>query len=191
MYITLFLFASPCTLTFSWFTWQWFCSITGAFLIPYVIALVFLGLPLFILELAIGQRLRKGSIGVWKQISPYLGGLGLASGIVAFNVALYYNTIIAWCLKYFVQVKIGLSIEWSLLFSKLISEFLFSTTMVKLSNWNWNKSWKLQRMPGTNWQHSGKGFFAINWLFDHFFFTKSWGSLYTYLHLLTLNLNEI
>ena len=95
----------------------------GAFLIPYVFALFFLGLPLFILELAIGQRLRKGSIGVWKQvgcnfyhhinytliqcafqISPYLGGLGLASGVVAFNVALYYNTIIAWCLKYFVQV---------------------------------------------------------------------------------------
>ena len=112
-------------MTFSWFTWQWFCSITGAFLIPYVIALVFLGLPLFILELAIGQRLRKGSIGVWKQISPYLGGLGLASGIVAFNVALYYNTIIAWCLKYFVQVKIGLSIEWSLLFSNKFQSFYF------------------------------------------------------------------
>ena len=40
----------------------------GAFLIPYVFALFFLGLPLFILELAIGQRLRKGSIGVWKQV---------------------------------------------------------------------------------------------------------------------------
>ena len=39
------------------------------------------------------------------QISPYLGGLGLASGAVAFNVALYYNTIIAWCLKYLVQVR--------------------------------------------------------------------------------------
>ena len=86
--------------------WLWCSSFLGAFLIPYVIALIFLGLPLFILELAIGQRLRKGSIGVWKQISPYLGGLGLASGIVAFNVALYYNTIIAWCLKYFVQVSL-------------------------------------------------------------------------------------
>ncbi|XP_023338073.1 sodium-dependent neutral amino acid transporter B(0)AT2, partial [Eurytemora carolleeae] len=75
----------------------------GAFLIPYFIALITLGLPMFILELAIGQRLRKGSIGVWKQISPYLGGLGLASAAVAFNVALYYNTIIAWCLKYLVQ----------------------------------------------------------------------------------------
>ncbi|KAH0618028.1 hypothetical protein JD844_016951 [Phrynosoma platyrhinos] len=49
----------------------------GAFLIPYVIALVFEGIPIFHLELAIGQRLRKGSTGVWTQISPYLGGLEL------------------------------------------------------------------------------------------------------------------
>ena len=46
-----------------------FLDCSGAFLIPYVIALIFLGLPLFILELAIGQRLRKGSIGVWKQVN--------------------------------------------------------------------------------------------------------------------------
>lgn len=48
----------------------------GAFLIPYFIALVFEGLPLLYLELAIGQRLRKGSVGVWKTISPLLGGVG-------------------------------------------------------------------------------------------------------------------
>ena len=41
----------------------------GAFLIPYTLALFTMGLPLFILELAIGQRLRKGSIGVWKQVT--------------------------------------------------------------------------------------------------------------------------
>lgn len=49
---------------------------SGAFLIPYLIALVFEGLPLLYLELAIGQRLRMGSIGVWKSISPALGGVG-------------------------------------------------------------------------------------------------------------------
>ncbi len=32
-----------------------------------------------------------------------MGGIGIASGVVSFNVALYYNTIIAWCLFYFVQ----------------------------------------------------------------------------------------
>lgn len=49
---------------------------SGAFLIPYLIALVFEGLPLLYLELAIGQRLRMGSIGVWNSISPLLGGVG-------------------------------------------------------------------------------------------------------------------
>lgn len=48
----------------------------GAFLIPYLIALVFEGLPLLYLELAIGQKLRKGSVGVWTTISPLLGGVG-------------------------------------------------------------------------------------------------------------------
>ncbi|CAL1584455.1 unnamed protein product [Knipowitschia caucasica] len=73
----------------------------GAFLIPYLIALVFEGLPLLYLELAIGQRLRLGSTGVWNSISPLLGGVGIASMIVSFLVGLFYNTILAWVLWYF------------------------------------------------------------------------------------------
>ncbi|XP_054288933.1 sodium- and chloride-dependent transporter XTRP3-like [Macrosteles quadrilineatus] len=75
----------------------------GAFLIPYFVMLCIEGIPIFYLELAIGQRLRKGAIGVWNQVSPYLAGIGISSAVVSFNVALYYNTIIAWCLFYFVQ----------------------------------------------------------------------------------------
>ncbi|KAI4876278.1 hypothetical protein NFI96_021645 [Prochilodus magdalenae] len=73
----------------------------GAFLIPYLVALVLEGLPLLHMELAIGQRLRMGSIGVWTSISPYLGGVGLASLMVSFLVGLFYNTILAWVLWYF------------------------------------------------------------------------------------------
>ncbi|XP_030065559.1 sodium-dependent neutral amino acid transporter B(0)AT3 [Microcaecilia unicolor] len=73
----------------------------GAFLIPYFIALLLLGIPLFHIELAIGQRLRKGSVGVWNAISPYLGGVGISSLFVSFLVGLYYNTILAWVLWYF------------------------------------------------------------------------------------------
>lgn len=46
----------------------------GAFLIPYFVMLAVEGIPIFYLELAIGQRLRKGAIGVWNQVSPYLAG---------------------------------------------------------------------------------------------------------------------
>uniref|UniRef100_A0A3Q4HZ51 Transporter n=1 Tax=Neolamprologus brichardi TaxID=32507 RepID=A0A3Q4HZ51_NEOBR len=73
----------------------------GAFLIPYLIALVFEGLPLLFLELAVGQRLRKGSVGVWKTINPVIGGVGIGSCIVSFLVAVFYNTILAWVLWYF------------------------------------------------------------------------------------------
>lgn len=40
----------------------------GAFLIPYFVMLAIEGIPIFYLELAIGQRLRKGAIGVWNQV---------------------------------------------------------------------------------------------------------------------------
>ncbi|KAK9503037.1 hypothetical protein O3M35_011690 [Rhynocoris fuscipes] len=84
----------------------------GAFLVPYFVMLAIEGIPIFYLELAIGQRLRKGAIGVWNQVSPYLAGIGISSAVVSFNVALYYNTIIAWCLFYFVQ-SFQAELPWS------------------------------------------------------------------------------
>ncbi|KAI1902529.1 hypothetical protein AGOR_G00045690 [Albula goreensis] len=73
----------------------------GAFMIPFLILLVLEGMPLLHLEFAIGQRLRKGSVGVWTAIHPYLTGVGIASMLVSFLVGLYYNTIMAWVMWYF------------------------------------------------------------------------------------------
>lgn len=50
---------------------------------PYLILLILIGIPLFFLELAVGQRIRRGSIGVWNYISPRLGGIGFASCVVS------------------------------------------------------------------------------------------------------------
>ena len=65
--------------------------------------LAIVGIPLYYLELCLGQRMRKGSIGVWNAISPYLAGVGFSSVVVCFLVSLYYNVIIAWCVFYFVN----------------------------------------------------------------------------------------
>ncbi|KAI1902530.1 hypothetical protein AGOR_G00045700 [Albula goreensis] len=73
----------------------------GAFMIPFLILLVLEGIPLLHLEFAIGQRLRKGSVGVWTAINPYLTGVGIASMLVSFLVGMYYNTIMAWVMWYF------------------------------------------------------------------------------------------
>jgi len=45
-------------------------------MIPFLILLVLEGIPLLHLEFAIGQRLRRGGLGVWAQIHPYLTGIG-------------------------------------------------------------------------------------------------------------------
>ncbi|XP_012686874.2 sodium-dependent neutral amino acid transporter B(0)AT1-like [Clupea harengus] len=73
----------------------------GAFMIPFLILLVLEGVPLLHLEFAIGQRLRSGSVGCWRSISPYLTGVGIASMLVSFVVGMYYNTIMAWVMWYF------------------------------------------------------------------------------------------
>ncbi|XP_044263395.1 sodium-dependent neutral amino acid transporter B(0)AT3 isoform X1 [Tribolium madens] len=73
----------------------------GAFLIPFAVMLILEGIPLFLIELGIGQKMRLGSLGVWNTIHPWLGGIGISSCIVTFFVALYYNVIITWCFYYF------------------------------------------------------------------------------------------
>jgi solute carrier family 6 serotonin transporter-like protein 4 len=51
-----------------------FPFVTGAFLIPYVVMMVFGGLPLFYMELALGQFHRSGCLTLWKRICPALKG---------------------------------------------------------------------------------------------------------------------
>lgn len=46
---------------------------TGAFLVPYLLFMVIAGMPLFYMELALGQFNREGAAGVWK-ICPVLKG---------------------------------------------------------------------------------------------------------------------
>ena len=58
------------------------------------------GMPLVLLELAIGQKFRQGSFGVWNMIHPWLGGIGVGSTVIAVIVGCYYNMIIAWCIYY-------------------------------------------------------------------------------------------
>ncbi|KAF4011228.1 hypothetical protein G4228_002732 [Cervus hanglu yarkandensis] len=51
----------------------------GSFIIIYILMMFLVGIPLLFLEMAAGQRMRQGSIGVWKVISPWIGGVGYTS----------------------------------------------------------------------------------------------------------------
>uniref|UniRef100_A0A8C4E724 Transporter n=1 Tax=Dicentrarchus labrax TaxID=13489 RepID=A0A8C4E724_DICLA len=72
----------------------------GAFLLPYLLMAVFGGVPLFYMELALGQFHRSGCISIWKHICPIFKGIGFAICIIALYIAFYYNTIMAWALYY-------------------------------------------------------------------------------------------
>ena len=84
----------------AFFIYFFFYSFSGAFIIPFLVMMVLEGMPLLLLELGIGQKMRTGSFGVWNRVNPLLGGIGLGSTVVAMIVGCYYNVIIAWCLFY-------------------------------------------------------------------------------------------
>lgn len=66
-------------------------------MIPFLILLVLEGIPLLYLEFAIGQRLRKGSVGVWSAIHPALKGVGAClSGLGALLGLPHFVTSCFW-----------------------------------------------------------------------------------------------
>ncbi|MBW2999945.1 sodium-dependent transporter [Candidatus Woesearchaeota archaeon] len=73
----------------------------GAFLIPYLIALFVMGIPLLMLEFALGQKIQKGAIGSFEALHSKFGAIGLGAIISSFIIISYYAVVMAWALIYF------------------------------------------------------------------------------------------
>ncbi|MQA04494.1 MAG: sodium-dependent transporter [Streptosporangiales bacterium] len=74
----------------------------GAFIIPYLVALVTAALPILMLEYGLGHRYRAGAPFTFRQIRRRWEWLGWWQTAVSFLVVTYYVTILGWCLSYMV-----------------------------------------------------------------------------------------
>uniref|UniRef100_A0A3P8RLI1 Transporter n=1 Tax=Amphiprion percula TaxID=161767 RepID=A0A3P8RLI1_AMPPE len=83
----------------------------GAFLIPYLTMLGIAGIPIFLLEVSLGQFASQGPVSVWKCI-PALQGCGIAMLIISVLIAIYYNIIMCWTLYYLFASLKG-SLPWA------------------------------------------------------------------------------
>uniref|UniRef100_A0A673J0X4 Transporter n=1 Tax=Sinocyclocheilus rhinocerous TaxID=307959 RepID=A0A673J0X4_9TELE len=72
----------------------------GVFFIPYVVFLFACGIPLFLMETALGQYTSQGSVTCWRKICPLFEGLGYGSQVVVFYSSAYYIVILAWAFFY-------------------------------------------------------------------------------------------
>uniref|UniRef100_A0A3B3W2C1 Si:ch211-283g2.1 n=1 Tax=Poecilia latipinna TaxID=48699 RepID=A0A3B3W2C1_9TELE len=71
----------------------------GAFLVPYLLMLVVLGIPLLYMELTVGQYTRRGPVHALATVCPLLK-VGIASVAISFIMCTYYNIVITWALYY-------------------------------------------------------------------------------------------
>nr|XP_045610357.1 sodium-dependent nutrient amino acid transporter 1-like isoform X1 [Procambarus clarkii] len=72
----------------------------GAFLIPYILVLMFIGKPLYYMELCMGQFASAGSVKVW-EVSPAFRGVGYGQAIATWAVVTYYVSLMGLTVYYF------------------------------------------------------------------------------------------
>nr|KAF6408069.1 hypothetical protein HJG59_016879 [Molossus molossus] len=93
------------------FAHMWLHHGGWSFFIIYIFLTFLIGIPLLFLEMAVGQRMRQGSIGAWKIICPWVGGVGYTNFMVCLITAIYLNVVNAWTLSYLSQ-SFQFSVPW-------------------------------------------------------------------------------
>uniref|UniRef100_A0A8C2J8K7 Transporter n=1 Tax=Cyprinus carpio TaxID=7962 RepID=A0A8C2J8K7_CYPCA len=84
----------------------------GVFFVPYMLFLVVCGIPLFLLETALGQYTSLGGVSAWMKICPLFAGLGFASQMMILHSCVYYIVILAWAFFYLCS-SFQMRLPWS------------------------------------------------------------------------------
>ncbi len=80
----------------------------GAFLIPYLIAMLLVGVPLLILEFSLGHMTQRAAPDAYRGINRRSEPVGWWGILLGFVIITYYPVILAWCNLYFVECVKGI-----------------------------------------------------------------------------------
>lgn len=81
----------------------------GAFLLVYLICIVFVGLPVMLGEFYVGRKTKKNAVGAFEQLSPgkswkHIGTMGVGS---AFFIMFFYSCVAGWVYFYLFKALRG------------------------------------------------------------------------------------
>lgn len=72
----------------------------GAFLLPYIFAIITAGIPILILEYTLGKTYRGGAPVALARLNKKFEWLGWFQVMIAFTITVYYVAIIVWVISY-------------------------------------------------------------------------------------------
>ena len=110
----------------------------GSFLIPYLILAILVGLPLFFIELALGQYSAFGPTRLFGKMAPIFKGLGFAMVAVSSVVSIAYCVVISWSLLY-----MGSSFQAELPWNSTMNFYNSSILGIPNLNNSFELNWKL------------------------------------------------
>ncbi|MFV0452902.1 MAG: sodium-dependent transporter [Propioniciclava sp.] len=72
----------------------------GAFLIPYLVALLTAGIPILLLEYGLGHRYRGSAPAVFRRVGKKFESLGWFQVAISLSIMFYYIIVLAWAASY-------------------------------------------------------------------------------------------
>jgi NSS family neurotransmitter:Na+ symporter len=81
----------------------------GAFFFPYLFALLTAGIPILIMEFAIGHKYRASAPGSLGKINRKFQGIGWWQLAISFVISVYYAAVVAWAMSYAV---FSINLSW-------------------------------------------------------------------------------
>ncbi|XP_046356613.2 sodium- and chloride-dependent glycine transporter 2-like [Haliotis rufescens] len=132
----------------------------GAFLIPYVISTTLIAIPLFILEVAIGQFSGKGPIKVW-AICPLMKGIGACILSISCMVIPCYGVVFAWTL-YYIYNSFSTVLPWTTCGNSWNTPRCIAVGDTRRNSSMYAQLKPVQAINTTEYRHDGIGYKNIN-----------------------------